>query len=234
MRLESFLQVRELSAAGTSEGAQKGWDTRGRGKKPQQTTTKPVTTQPTKAPTKAIADKMAKIYHDVEEDKNTIQKIHEAAGIKQIVGKHLWFAKRVGDYAQSGYGTAQLVKDAVGMLSAIVLAAQTTAAHAVHAIGWVHQHLGPLFHHITSTLHFSGEGCMAEPIKENDQVISRKRLATGNLIRYGSVVRMLADGKALVHFPNDNTQATLPVAQLEKTSNRHTGRVRVQVNPLMR
>ena len=67
----------------------------------------------------------------------------------------------------------------------------------------------------------------------NDQVIARSRIRSGNLIRMGSILRIDGD-KALVQFPQDYTQAVIPVDQLEKTSDRFGGYARVQVSAVRR
>jgi hypothetical protein len=62
-----------------------------------------------------------------------------------------------------------------------------------------------------------------EEIKKDDQVMVKKRMRNGNLIRFGSVLSIDgtgADAKARVQFPIDHTQAVVPVSQLEKTSTR--------------
>jgi len=67
----------------------------------------------------------------------------------------------------------------------------------------------------------------------NDQVIVKKKIRTGNLIRFGSVVRLDGD-KALVQFPVDHTQAVIPVKQLEKTSTKFGTYARVQPSAMRR
>ncbi len=67
----------------------------------------------------------------------------------------------------------------------------------------------------------------------NDQVIARKQIRTGTLVRMGSIVKMDGD-KALVNFPQDYTQAVIPIEQLEKTSDRFGGYTRVQVSAIRR
>jgi stalled ribosome alternative rescue factor ArfA len=70
-------------------------------------------------------------------------------------------------------------------------------------------------------------------INVNDQVIVKKKVRTGNLIRFGSVVKK--DGeKALVHFPIDHTQVVVPLEQLEKTSKRFGSYSRVQPSAVRR
>jgi len=63
----------------------------------------------------------------------------------------------------------------------------------------------------------------------NDQVIVRRRIRSGNLIRMGSIIKVDGD-KARVHFPIDHTQAVVPLEQLEKTSDKFTGYARVQAS----
>jgi hypothetical protein len=74
---------------------------------------------------------------------------------------------------------------------------------------------------------------MAENLQVNDQVLVRKRIRTGNLIRMGSVLKIDGD-KALVQFPIDHTQTVLPISSLEKTSDRFGGYARVQVSAMRR
>lgn len=67
----------------------------------------------------------------------------------------------------------------------------------------------------------------------NDQVIVRKRVRSGNLIRMGSIIKVDGD-KARVHFPIDHSQAVIPIEQLEKTSERFGGFTRVQASAIQR
>lgn len=70
-------------------------------------------------------------------------------------------------------------------------------------------------------------------IKVNDQVLVRKPMKNGTLVRMGSVVRVDGD-KSLVHFPIDHSQAVVPNDKLEKTSMRFGQYARVQVSPIRR
>ena len=72
---------------------------------------------------------------------------------------------------------------------------------------------------------------MADEIKKDDQVMVKKKIRSGNLIRFGSVLSVDgagADAKARVHFPVDHTQVVVPVSQLEKTSTKFGMYARVQ------
>jgi len=70
-------------------------------------------------------------------------------------------------------------------------------------------------------------------IKKNDQVIVKKKIRGGNLVRIGSVLSVDGD-KARVHFPIDHTQVVIPVGQLEKTGTRFSGYSRVQPSAAQR
>jgi len=70
-------------------------------------------------------------------------------------------------------------------------------------------------------------------ISVNDQVCVRRKLRNGNMIRYGSVVKLDGD-KALVHFPTEYVKAVIPVNQLEKTSTKFGSYSRVQASALRR
>lgn len=70
-------------------------------------------------------------------------------------------------------------------------------------------------------------------INVNDQVMVKRKVRTGNLIRFGSVVRKDGD-KALVHFPIDHTQVVVPLNQLEKTSTKFSSYSRVQPSAVQR
>jgi hypothetical protein len=77
---------------------------------------------------------------------------------------------------------------------------------------------------------------MTDEIKKDDQVMVKTKVRSGNLIRYGSVLKIDGagdDAMARVHFPIDHTQAVIPVSQLVKTSTRYgtSGYVRVQSDP---
>lgn len=72
-----------------------------------------------------------------------------------------------------------------------------------------------------------------EVFAANDQVMVKKQIRSGKLIRFGSIVKLDGD-KALVHFPIDHSQAVIPVTQLEKTSGRFGSYSRVQPSPVMR
>jgi hypothetical protein len=66
-----------------------------------------------------------------------------------------------------------------------------------------------------------------------DQVMVRRKLRNGNLIRMGQIVSLDGD-KAQVYFPLDYTQASVPVSQLEKTSGRFGTYNRVQASAVRR
>lgn len=70
-------------------------------------------------------------------------------------------------------------------------------------------------------------------IQVNDQVLTKKKLRNGNLIRYGSVVKMDGD-KALVHFPTEYVQAVIPLNQLEPTRTKYGSYARVQPSAVRR
>lgn len=67
----------------------------------------------------------------------------------------------------------------------------------------------------------------------NDQVLVRRKMRNGNLIRMGSIVRLDGD-KALVNFPIDMTSTVLPVAQLERANNKYGSYIRVQASAVRR
>ena len=74
-------------------------------------------------------------------------------------------------------------------------------------------------------------------IKQNDQVLVRKQLRNGNLVRIGSVLSIDGRGdaaKARVYFPIDHTQVVIPVKNLEKTSTKFGGYQRVQPSAIRR
>jgi hypothetical protein len=74
-----------------------------------------------------------------------------------------------------------------------------------------------------------------EEFKINDQVVVKREMRNGTLIRIGSIVRINAGAEnALVHFPIDHAQATVPFSQMERTQSAFSGRARVQVNPAYR
>jgi hypothetical protein len=70
-------------------------------------------------------------------------------------------------------------------------------------------------------------------IAVNDQVMARRKVRNGNLIRYGSVVKLDGD-KALVHFPTEYVKAVIPISQLEKTSTKFGNYARVQPSAVRR
>lgn len=77
---------------------------------------------------------------------------------------------------------------------------------------------------------------MADEIKKDDQVMVKRKMRNGNLVRFGSVLSIDgsgADAKARVHFPIDHTQVVVPVSQLEKTSTKF-GYNRVQPSAVRR
>lgn len=72
-------------------------------------------------------------------------------------------------------------------------------------------------------------------LKVSDQVVVRRQISTGTLVRIGSVLRLDPEqGMATVHFPVDHTQAQLRIEDLVPTSEEFPGRTRVQHNPLKR
>lgn len=74
---------------------------------------------------------------------------------------------------------------------------------------------------------------MADDIKKNDQVMIKKPMRNGQLVRFGEVLSVDGD-RARVHFPIDHTQVVVPVSQLEKTSTTFTGYSRVQPSSVRR
>lgn len=75
---------------------------------------------------------------------------------------------------------------------------------------------------------------MADEIKQNDQVIFKKPIRSGMLLRFGSVLSVDGD-MARVHFPIDHSSSVLPVNQLEKTSTKFgSNYVRVQPSAVRR
>lgn len=75
-----------------------------------------------------------------------------------------------------------------------------------------------------------------DEIKKDDQVLVRRKMRNGNLVRFGSVVSIDGSGedaKARVNFPIDHTSVVLPVSQLEKTSTKF-GYTRVQPSAIRR
>lgn len=73
--------------------------------------------------------------------------------------------------------------------------------------------------------------------KANDQVVYRKPMVNGAgiLIKTGSILRVLPDGMAQVHFtvPVD-TIVKLPMTALKHSREEFNGRARVNPNPVFR
>ena len=74
---------------------------------------------------------------------------------------------------------------------------------------------------------------MAEDIKVNDQVMVKRQMRNGRLVRFGSVVS-ISGQSARVNFPIDHTSVVVPLDQLEKTSTKFGGYARVQPNQIQR
>lgn len=70
-------------------------------------------------------------------------------------------------------------------------------------------------------------------IKANDQVMVRKKLRNGTLVKFGEVVKLDGD-KASVHLPHDHKTIVVSVKELEKTSTRFGQHSRVQGSPIRR
>jgi len=78
---------------------------------------------------------------------------------------------------------------------------------------------------------------MEDEIKKDDQVLVRKRMRNGNLVRFGSVLSIDGSGedaRARVFFPVDHTQVVMPVSQLEKTCKKFGMYSRVQPSAMRR
>lgn len=150
-----FQHVEDVLAYGTSEGTQKAWDTRGRGRnKPQ---SKPQLRQGIK-PSKKIVQWAKTGYEALKSDDVTIKKIESQSGKKQIALKHAWFAKKLGDYTQSFEGLTDFVKICVKVFEKLVKASVGIggASEVAHALHYAAVHLGPVVAHLTSaagTLH---------------------------------------------------------------------------------
>lgn len=72
-------------------------------------------------------------------------------------------------------------------------------------------------------------------IEANTQVLHRKKMPNGNLIRVGVVTAFADEAKTKAHvsFPGSRTKELVDVSSLEPVSARYQ-RARVQINPLHR
>jgi len=71
-------------------------------------------------------------------------------------------------------------------------------------------------------------------IEVNTQVIHRRKITTGKLVRIGTVQSFADNGtKAMVSFPGSRTRELLPLASLEPVSARFH-KSRVDIDPIRR
>lgn len=156
-----FPLVEEIEAAGTSEGAQKGWDSRGRGRNKPQAKSKPHQATPTKLtkPSKKIAAWAKAGYDTLKNDDKIIEKLEKSdtstnrAKVKQIGLKTTWFAKRLGDLTQSFEGFRDMLEIIHKVVETLVKA--VVGVGGVHEIAVAVHHasvaLGPVVHHLITT-----------------------------------------------------------------------------------
>jgi hypothetical protein len=147
-----------IHAYGTAEGVQKAWDSRGRGRKTVPAVTKgfakgkaaTAAPKPGTKLTKKVANWAKASYDTMKTDEKTLGKIESSKTRTGIVLKHLWFAKRLGDLAQSWDGfkmfTDAIVKATKGLAKAAV--GLGGAHEAVQALHVAVIHLAPVMHHI--------------------------------------------------------------------------------------
>lgn len=133
-----------LRATGTSEGAKKAWDTRGRGKNAKAKTAKPSAKQVKQAIGlyAALGTAIAGIHHKLEHPEE----------VKSVAGKFLHLLKSVGSWIEAGSALA-------GVHSAINAVMHSAAAShvLVNSLMWAHQQLLPVMGHIASSMNFSAE-----------------------------------------------------------------------------
>lgn len=133
----------KIVAGGTSEGAKKAWDTRGRGKKAAAKST----TKSTKPPTPKQAEQAKTLYDAlgaaIVMAHHKMEKIEHT---KSITGKMLHLLKSVGGWLEAGSALAGIHAVVHGALHSAIAHGPTV----MNTLGWAHQHLAPVMQHIAA------------------------------------------------------------------------------------
>jgi hypothetical protein len=153
---QEWLYVQGLSAYGTSEGAKKAWDTRGRGNN--------------KAPLKKDVRKLVKgdagqlvvRYKKFGKKIESLSlKLEKGEVVQSTAGKFLHFLKHVGEWIES-FGNLKELAKVVADTAGVVFVAMNTYGHVAarlhSALAWAYAQLAPVMHHVIQTASMSMGG----------------------------------------------------------------------------
>lgn len=138
-----------LNAVGTADGAKKGWDTRGRGRKAVETAPKKVSSMeksmenPERGALLIEHANLKKQYEAFGRQIDALgRKLENPEAVKSVAGKFLHFLKNLGDWGRAAADIRDLALTAAG----VVYAAMHVSAASVHgALMWALIHVGPVF-----------------------------------------------------------------------------------------
>jgi hypothetical protein len=147
-----FHHVNDVNAYGTSEGVQKAWDERGRGRKKPQSSSKATKPAVKAVPSKKLIAWAKSGYEALKSDDRAIKHIESGTKAKQIAFKHMWFAKRLGDFTQSFEGFHDLTSAIYKVVESLAKAA--VGVGGVHEVATAIHHavivLAPVIHHLVA------------------------------------------------------------------------------------
>jgi hypothetical protein len=145
--LQDYMAIEALAirAYGTSEGATKAWDTRGRGRLAKVTKKKPVTR------TAASRTNLLKQYKSLGRQLEKVgAKLEDIKEVKSTAGKMMHFLKSIGEWIEPFTNLKDLVI-AAGVTLWGVMHEVNAHAHGLHSVMlWVMTHIQPVVNHLNS------------------------------------------------------------------------------------
>lgn len=147
-----WLRAQGIMAYGTSEGAKKGWDSRGRDRAQKAPAPRPG--RMTHAQMVSEHKKLVKQYKNLGERIDSYSKrMSESSDVKSTAVKFLHFLKKIGDWATS-YHELLNVTSVAGVA---VMTAMNTHSHVLASVlGWAYAHVAVVMNSINAMVSSSG------------------------------------------------------------------------------